>query len=303
MFVVVARGWVWFLIVSILGGAARSEMESSSSDEAPVLGGLFTDDRGSEISSGEDSYSESDREWRDAVKAAVETEIQYQVQLRLSVNSPRFGETGETEEQTEEARRELELRNRTRTRVSEKHQKFSVAEKAACEPPKAPDSREIQEQCIVTNTVGQKWDEQHGEVTKNKPKTEKKEPQTVYDYLRTKYGTPYVQLENLMKHGRFVCTGGSSVVGVDRRLSWPVECNIALPTPSLSSLHLQPRVPFFPDGPVLGLARPSFHRTPDSSIVVYDRLSDTQSSRSMEDGVLKFESRFESGNLHQAIHV
>ena len=69
----------------------RMELSSSEeSEEGPLLKGLFTDDEGSDNSSENDSYCASDREWRDAVKAAVETEIQYQVQLRLSLESPGF---------------------------------------------------------------------------------------------------------------------------------------------------------------------------------------------------------------------
>ncbi len=281
---------------------------NSSEDGPPLLNGLFSDERGSYNSTEEDSYSESDREWRDAVKAAVETEIQYQVQLRLSLDSPTHNNKNGDRTSNDEGNQRIYRRER---RVL--HVKADVEHLASHKIGSIDDTSIVEEAASVAVNVSpirrtshdqpnHVIKEQRMKVVEGDKPAEKKEPQTVYDYLHQKYGTCYEQLQSLMSTGKFRCSNGKEcgIVGMDERIRWPTECNITQPSPKLTSNNLQVNVPFFPDAPILGHARPLFHRTPQDCTAVFEKASDTQV---LEDGVLKFESRFESGNLHQAIKV
>ena len=290
-------GWGWTEII----------MEKSSEEEnPPLLNGLFSDDRGSCNSSGEDSYSESDKEWRDAVKAAVESEIQYQVQLRLSLESPirkdRKGEgTSNADSNVRIYRREKRvLGDKIDDQIDDQHLTNYVASTILQETATIEDATASAPQSDIKNLPNYIKHRQLQVVVDDKP--EKKEPQTVYDYLHQKYGTSYEQLQNLMSTGKFRCNSGQEcgIIGIDERIRWPTDCNITRPSPELASKNLQQRVPFFPDGPILGQARPLFHRTPQDCTIAFDRSTNTQA---VDNSALIFDSRFESGNLRQAIKV
>ena len=283
----------------LLGGAGilqseRMELSSSEeSEEGPLLKGLFTDDEGSDNSSEDDSYCASDREWRDAVKAAVETEIQYQVQLRLSLESPGFfSKEKQWDNDTGELLPQLQWRTRRRQRSDSLMRESKILSSANPELDIGTDGVQKRKERELEQPVE--------EVVRRK--SEKKDVQSVYDYLKTKYGTPREQLECLMSEGRFqvVAMDYNKRIGVDKRVRWPTECNINQGTPKLSSYQLQSKVPFYPDAPLLGLSRPTIHRSPETIAVVYDRVANEQLVR---DGTLLFESRFESGNLQQAMQV
>ncbi len=286
-------------------GGARSLMEGSSSSEEnaiPVLGGLSSD---RSDSSSEETYYESDKEWRDAVKAAVESEIQIQVQLKLSLESPTRQKKCKQEEDSGNER-EIKLRNRDK---EERNSGVGERENLIVKIEHAEDKQHYNKKVAATRIDT----EEHHQFPTIPTQTvstitprEQKKPETIQDYIHNKYGTPHGQLHNLKSDGTFDCVSrqreGGQMAGIDDRLRWPMECNIVQPAPELSGRHLQRNVPFFPEAPVLGNARPSFVRTAQDCTVVFDRsLADNQPP--LGNGVLSFESRFESGNLQQAIQV
>ena len=283
-------------------------MEDSSSSEEdyaiPVLGGLSSD---RSDSSSEETYYESDKEWRDAVKAAVESEIQIQVQLRLSLESPKRQKKCKQETDSGNER-ETKLQNRYREEGHPGIYGVGDGEDLTVEIEPAGDGQQYNKKTAAK--INTEEDHQLPTIPTQTASTitprEKKKTETIQDYIHNKYGTPRGQLHNLKSDGTFDCVSwqreGGQIPGIDDRLRWPMECNITQPTPELSGRHLKKNVPFFPEAPVLGSARPSFVRTAQDCTVVFDRsLADNQPP--LGNGVLSFESRFESGNLQQAIKV
>ena len=263
------------------------KMESGYQLKVDPLPALFSCDKETDSSS---DASASDKEWRDAIKAAVENEIQYQVQLRLALDG--ISEQDIEKQEDAEAVQLLELRARKRTRCSRKS-----TDQLASQDPMITDGIRFEGQ---QQQQKQQPDESLDTTTSLKPQLyAKKDNQTIYDYLYSKYGTPYDQLKHLMQNGRFLSPSEKvrAEVSIDQRVRWPVECNIIQPTPQLSTHQIQPKMPMQSFGPLLGQVRPSFHHA--TSFPVYDCKEEIELCTSE----LTFESRFESGNLRQAMQV
>ena len=122
-------------------------------------------------------------------------------------------------------------------------------------------------------------------------------PVDVYEYLSAKYGIPIAQLKHLTKRGSYktkamACGDGGSI-------RWPIEANIAVPTPkhtatcSNSSVQ-EDRALANGDGCEGGEGVRRRGRQ------VY---SCDGGGGGGGEGVLEFEARFESGNLQQALQV
>ena len=266
-------------------------MESGYQLKVDPLPVLFSCDKETDSSS---DASASDKEWREAIKAAVENEIQYQVQLRLALDDTSEQDI-EKQEDTETAQL-LELRARKRTRCLRQS-----TDQLASHDPSFTDGITFEgQQQQQQQQQQQRPDESLDTTTSLKPQLcAKKENQTIYDYLCSKYGTPYNQLKHLMQNGRFLSHSEKvrAEVSIDQRVRWPVECIITQPTPQLSTHQIEPKMPMQYFGPLLGQVRPSFHRA--NSLPVYDCKEEIKLCTSE----LTFESRFESGNLRQAMQV
>lgn len=293
------------LIIFMKGGAAIRARRMDSSDGSqdsspedddglPAVQRLFTNEEDSDTST-DDSYS--DKEWRDALRAAVETEIQYQVQQRLSRDRPPAKGRRRVEDVVES---EDMLVQRMRYKACLQQNRSKVA-----------DLSELQGDPDTSTGGGHFKDkpEKDDTATKQPPveQLERRNLGTVYDYILNKYGTPYQQLESLMRKGRFRCHRPdiNGHIGIDSRVRWPTECNIVMSTPKLSKRQLAVNFPLQYSGPVLGTSRPHHgsHHTGMRSSLIYDCRAEKEDIDAESAGVLQFESRFETGNLRQAHRV
>ena len=313
------------------------EMDSSSEScggrgQFRCLQNLFADDGESE-SSGDDSAS--DREWKEAVRAAVETEIQYQVQLRLALEGKdavkegmkRHGE--EIEESAEmhvmrgkrqQPQKEGNSRSLTPEAGEEKHPSSTCHENDK----ETPETISIK----VPNNKHSTVEAEERVKEEDVMKISQQRHQSIYEYVTSKYGAPFDQLQHLLKAGTYHCLSEEERVriGVDKRVKWPVECSIALPTQCHEKTEKQSKVPLEFFEPLLGNQRP-LRNCSGPRPVVYDSQNGGHSERrkQVEEGGerekgerdkggegekgergsvgLTFESRFESGNLRQAMQV
>jgi hypothetical protein len=295
-----------------------AQCSSDGDDEMPSLQRLFGDGRDTE-SSNDDSAS--DKEWKEAIKATVETEIQYQVQLRLALTPI----TLKKEVQNKDLDDTLLLQRSLRSTSEEKCENFVEESLAAefdsnnkaCshsrngtnEPADAPAKESLHAVNQHLNANG-------------KHKLSDKY-RTVYDYVSSKYGTPRDQLEQLLSHGKFVCGLEDQEerikMGIDERLRWPVECKIKQRTPVHAIHHKEDHTLLAPAAvePLLGYNRPQFNRSGCPLSIAYDShaevITTNNNDKALERndempnkanrGKLKFESQFECGNLRQALQV
>lgn len=300
-------------LVEILGGAgvfrdprvnSTTVMESfvSSGDDSSCtsdledrLQQLFAGENGLESSSEE---SPSDKEWREALRATVETEIQYQVQLRLA-SSPVDREEKRDSDTPPDVQK-LDLRLKTKRKL-----KPSTETEMKLDTNISPRSTAMEEKQDVLNEN----ETLKSLNSKHRHHNERKENyQTVYEYVSNKYGTPIDQLQHLLSNGKYKCDSlddeTRSKLGIDRRVRWPVECKISQPTPAHSTSQLHHQIPLgVVTGPVLGHKRPKPQRASGPMTILYDRCAAADEPKGEMTNCLKFESQFESGNLNQAIHV
>ena len=306
-------------------GGADAEMEYPSSNSGEegndfhCLQDLFAG--GDESESSEDD-SASDREWKEAVRAAVETEIQYQVQLRLSLErKDKLGEGVEAHVEDIEESAQLHAMRGRRQQAQE-----PIADQPYLLTPEAGDGGEVHSAAIRHENEKKETENQRKDIQINKDTTkdagerEEKEEcakvsqqrhQSVYDYVSAKYGAPQDQLQNLIKTGTYCCLSEEerARIGVDKRVRWPVERSITLPTPRHDKIEKQSKVPLEFFEPLLGQQRP-LRNYSGPRPVIFDSQSGDLSRRGGEEGDrrdrgggLIFESRFESGNLQQAMQV
>ena len=287
---------------------------------------------------------DSEIEWREAIRQTLEADIQYQVRLRLALDSPQLRTSGakncsKQEQQTlelcphrraivrvdhgdlqgskqEGTKDEQEVhevggagreRNEALNEELENHTtKFPKLSEKSNATPSLQQQRAVEGPVVavveVKQSVGEKTE------SANSRLQQLQQAQTVFDYLHLKYGTPYHQLQHLANHGCFKCTNGENKP-VDSRMKWPKERRIVTAAPQLVTTEANQSVSETTD----------FSRVPSVDtrcssvgISVYDSsiddsaVSDQNSSNNQENGAtskLRFESRFESGNLHQAMQV
>ena len=314
---------------------SSSEPEEGEEDENDGLHRLFFSC--SSISSS--CEDDSEVEWREAVRQALEADIQYQVRLRLALDSPQL-RTGAAKS-SEQEQQILELCPQRRANVRVDHDNWQVtkeeeeetrnelvasapvqelhevggagAEKSEGE--RATKLPKISEKTSDTSSVQQKAIE-NSVLEVKKPAGEKTEcidrlqqlqqVQTVFDYLHLKYGTPYNQLEHLANHGCFKCSNGENKP-VDSRMRWPKERPIVISGPRLVMTEATQSV----SSEATNFSSSSVDAQSSEGISVYDcNMEDSAVSGQDKDimespgnNQLRFESRFESGNLHQAMQV
>ena len=220
------------------------------------------------LSSSSSCEDDSELEWREAVRAALEADIQYQVRLRLALDyTEPHEETPSDHNEPDEEQQLLDLhQKRRRLKTSRNLEKvknggeedtvlhpqedFGGAggkhincdhgegkarrhlETASGEPIEAsiPTATQAAE---PQATVKRHKQEKERETDHSSNLQRSRQTQTVFDYLHLKYGTPYHQLEHLAAKGCFKCISGEGESGVDSRIKWPKERNISLPTPEL----------------------------------------------------------------------
>ena len=295
------------------GGAARAMESSQDSDDdgLPAIQRLFID-----VEDSDSSIDDSDKEWRDSLRVTIETEIQYQVQLRLSRDRPSPKERERVEDVVESEDMPVQ-RLRLDDKVQNSRGNEAVSVPIMMEDNHCGDdhsSTHLGNELDSERSATDKSGHHNATTTKQQPQTpvikqsERKNLGAVYSYILNKYGTPHQQLEALMKRGRFRCHHAdiNSHIGIDKRIRWPLECNIALPTPKFSKHQLAVNFPMQYSGPVLGASRPRQNHHSASVSTTSSLVYDCEAEREdidMGSGVLQFESRFESGNLRQAHRV
>ncbi|XP_003384825.1 PREDICTED: cytosolic carboxypeptidase 2-like [Amphimedon queenslandica] len=290
------------------------------------LQNLFADDGESE-SSGDDSAS--DREWKEAVRAAVETEIEYQVQLRLALEGKGAAREGMKRhgEEIEESAEMHVMRGKRQQPQKDDHLRSITPEAGEEKDPTSSleNDKEIPEATSIkvpNNKHSTVEAEERVKEKEDASKVSQQRHQSIYEYVTSKYGAPTDQLQHLLKAGTYHCLSEEERVriGIDKRVKWPVECNIALPTQTHQRIEKQSKVPLEFFEPLLGNQRPLRNYTGPRP-VVYDgqnggpieRRKEVEEEGKVEKEKrgggergrvgLTFESRFESGNLRQAMQV
>ena len=292
----------------------------------------------------DDDCSDSEREWREAVRAAVETEIQYQVHLRLALDQSTTGSVRSDSEQEQAKQLLIRCDRPKRTKARRKKKGVTAAaanlqqdatasemggtrveEDPSRQQRKSFDARDIPtidtapgrsrkmrpigrdaEKSAATRTeCPQLLGQSEEAASQLRAKSEQPRAQSLLDYLHSKYGVPLSHLEHWTKHGRFICNLPKQLSrGVDMNIKWPVEREIVHLTPQLAAVETSPqRVPFniqLPPSP-----SPTPNKTDASpGLVVYS--TDKGDVVSLdENGAprLRFESRFECGNLRKAVQT
>lgn len=336
-FVYTWEGVVYFR-VELIFRCGWIEMESESEegeDKFNYLQTLFDEEKETGSSSDE---SASDKEWKEAVRAAVETEIQYQVQLRLAavLGGPVGGDQdNELDPSAVASATHMKLEREKRKLLQKERivsinntEDISQPDSSKEEPQKIQKDHQLTapilpllpplttapKPTITTNT------------TSGATKQHTFERGTIYEYLSSKYGTPHEQLQNLVKTGRFRCLPDEARerIGVDKRIRWPIECNISQGTPRHKASHKHSKIPMQFFEPLLGQhRRPSFMQSSSANGSAHSIIFDCRNKEGVgeregehkgaeregegergerEEG-LKFESRFESGNLRQVIQM
>lgn len=320
---------------SLQGGAEKTRQEMDSSSEScggngqfRCLQNLFADD-GESDSSGDDSAS--DREWKEAVRAAVETEIEYQVQLRLALEGKGAAREGMRRhgEDIEESAEMHVMRGKRQQPQKDDHTR-SLTPEAGEEKHPTPTSlendKEIPEGMSIkvpnnkhSTIEAEERDKEKGDASK----VSQQRHQSIYEYVTSKYGAPIDQLQHLLKAGTYHCLSEEERVriGIDKRVKWPVECNIALPTQIHERTEKQSKVPLEFFEPLLGNQRPLRNYTGPRPVVfdgqnggpierIGKEVEEEDKGKREKRGEgergragLTFESRFESGNLRQAMQV
>ena len=273
---------------------SSEEDSGGSSDLEERLQQLFAEENDT------DSFSDasaSDREWKEALRATVETEIQYQVQLRLA--SEDIDQELEKRDSDTPPSQNLKLNLRDR-RNSPKRKDATEQLPSNTNPQAVAEMVEKQESVTDDAVTRQRT------LQMNYVKHKLNEKQTVYEYISRKYGTPMSQLQHLVFNGKYKCAPSSTdddvrvKLGIDKRVKWPIECEITQSTPTHTTNEAQNRTPFGAGiGPLIGYERTKLQYTGPLK-VVYDRLAEAQIEFEND---LKFESKFESGNLQKAIQV
>lgn len=220
------------------------------------------------LSSSSSCEDDSELEWREAVRAALEADIQYQVRLRLALDyTEPHEETPSDHNEPDEEQQLLDLhQKRRRLKTSRNLEKvknggeedtvlhpqedFGGADgkRINCDHGEGKARRHLEtasggpiEASLPTAaqaaepqaTVKRHKLEKERETDHSSNLQRSRQTQTVFDYLHLKYGTPYHQLEHLAAKGCFKCISGERESGVDSRIKWPKERNISLPTPEL----------------------------------------------------------------------
>lgn len=145
--------------------------------------------------------------------------------------------------------------------------------------------------------VAEKFEEhgdKHVHTTQESLKGITKEP-GIFNYVHSKYGTPRTQLQSLSENGSYETTTiDSSGVGSGPMLNYPVEALVCLPTPRHN----------FGSNPSCDQEENNTSVAPPTSRIsksVYATGHETD--QEVIGQGLQFESRFESGNLAQAIRL
>lgn len=128
----------------------------------------------------------------------------------------------------------------------------------------------------------------------------------IFQYVNSKYGAPQKQLKNLLEKGcydtRVIDTSG---VGTGPNIKCPVESNIFLPTPS----HGNGQLSSDPCSKPLDVPATHFPDTTEKAAqcsifpLVFTCGHEIPFERGVGPNTLKFESRFESGNLSRALQM
>lgn len=188
--------------------------------------------------------------------------------------------------------------------------------KTKCELETVAGSKNICEQKDNSDSEGQQCKTEGQNKTENQKKTyfemsgaddaDEIELSGVFDYVNVKYGTPKTQLTNLLENGCYkTVLVDSSGAGCGPNIKCPVEARVCLPTPShkiceqpnpLNKSSIVAAMGVF--SPVSEVRQASSHRTQPKLVYVSGKETKTGPTES-----LQFESRFESGNLHQVFQL
>ena len=153
---------------------------------------------------------------------------------------------------------------------------------------------------VAENLKDHVYEDKHHTTNKGKMKEPIKEKQkNLESYVHAKYGTPRTQLQNLSEKGSYKTTTiDSSGIGSGPMLNYPVEALICLPTPRHNcggSCDQEEKCTVnTTDETDTSVA----HLTSGKLIYTTGQETDHEVI-----GGLQFESRFESGNLSQAIRL
>lgn len=340
----------------------------------PAIAALYLSSS-AESEYGSATEQEGDREWREAVRAALEEvsdsngrcrlwrpsvspqDLQRQVRLRLGLTSPMTSDGHLSPPHPHTPLPSLVHHRHSTHHPSLPHLHPTLPHLHPSLPHRANEQShdsveqrgERTEERRLKRREGRRREEDRGKGAEESQKDERRSKPSagsvkmdVYQYLSRKYGTPAEQLSHLVAAGSFRTSrrndGGYCVHA-------PVEANILLPTPrhirpvkpveelvkpvrsERDSQH-QPSLPLSPEGEIKVAALNSdialcqCNHVQSSSLskeyVPFSRGKKVYDSSCTElngethgggqtladrHGRLKFESRFESGNLHHAVEV
>ena len=116
----------------------------------------------------------------------------------------------------------------------------------------------------------------------------------IFDYINIKYGVPRTQLRNLSEKGCYnTFLNDSSGVGAGPNIKYPVEACVHFPTPNHLKTNCKPSTTI----PSINSSELTTIHCKTKAKLVY---TTEEEVKAVPKGSLRFESRFESGNLYQA---